>query len=362
MTLWLLLLFPIAWPFIAKRIWQHEFSWKELALNIVIVSILTTGVFQLGKYGQTIDTEVWNGQITAKKRHHDKYVESYECNCTTYSCGTSKSPQTCETCSTCYRDHFTVEWYANSTVGKIRFDYFDRTSRSVYLSPDPSSFKRCKVGQPAALEKTYTNYVQAVPQSLFHDDSTQADQFVGKIPAYPRVYDFYRINRVINVDSKVSAANVKKINDDLNIALKTLGATKQANIVVVLTEIDDPSYRYAIENAWLGGEKNDIVIMVGLDDDNITWVDIMTWALNSGNELFHVTLRDGILKTKTLDPATFTPLVVQTIGKLYDRPHMKEYEYLADEIDPPTWVFIVAWIISIFGSIGLTLIFRRTDI
>lgn len=351
-TLWLLLLFPIAWPFIAKRIWHHDISWKEMVLNIVIVCLMTTAVFQIGKYGQTQDTEIWNGKITGKDRKHDHYT-------TSYCCAFNKDGM-CT--STCYNDHYTVEWSARSTIGKIRLQYLDRGSKSVYNTKDPAIYTNCKVGEPASQEHTYTNYVQAVPQSLFHDDSSLAEQYAAKIPRYPRVYGKYKINRVLNVDSKVSSSTVSTLNTDLNNILRELGPLKQANIVVILTEIDDPSYRYAVENAWLGGEKNDIVIMVGLDGDKITWVDVMTWALNSGNELFHVTMRDGIMGMKTLSPTTFTPFVAKTVLKLYDRPHMKEYEYLADEIDPPTWVFIVAWLISILGSFVLTLIFRRTDI
>jgi len=85
----------------------------------------------------------------------------------------------------------------------------------------------------------------------------------------------------------------------------------------------------------------------------------MTWALNSGNELFHVTMRDGILAQKTLDADIFVPFVSQTVSKLYDRPHMKDYEYLADEIDPPNWILWLAAFFAFGGSAGLTFYFHR---
>ena len=65
--IFLLLLFPLIWPFIAKRIWNAEITWSELGLNIVIIAVLTAGTYQLGKYGATSDTEVWNGVVTGKE-------------------------------------------------------------------------------------------------------------------------------------------------------------------------------------------------------------------------------------------------------------------------------------------------------
>jgi hypothetical protein len=350
----LLLLFPLAWPFIAKRIWHTTVNWQEMGLNIVIPVLLATLVWQLGVYGQTTDHEVWNGQITSKSRVHDTYEDPYDCMCTTDKDGS-------QSCSTCYETRYTVTWSAKSTVGNIRFKHLDRTSRSVYNESDPVAYKRCKKGQPAAMEKSYTNYVQAVPQSLFNDNSTTAEQFAGKIPAYPRVHSRYKINRVLNVGTKLSTETAT-LNKDLSESLKRLGATKQANIIVILTEIDDPTYRHAVENAWKGGKKNDIVIFIGVDGNKITWTDTMTWALNSGNEMFHVTMRDGIEEIGTVDTTKLTPFISKTVSGLYDRPHMKDYEYLADEISPPTWVIVLAIIIAIGGSIGLTILFHYKEV
>jgi hypothetical protein len=189
-----------------------------------------------------------------------------------------------------------------------------------------------------------------------------SDLYAGKIPNYPRVHSFYKINRVLNVDAKVPGELIKTINGQLNEELKALGASKQVNIVVILTEIDDPSYRYAVENAWLGGEKNDVVIFVGLDGTTITWADVMTWALNKGNELFHVKMRDGIKELGTLSAGEFTSTVTSLIAKHYDRPQMKDFEYLEEAIDPPTWVIFLSIFLAIGGSISLSVLFHYKEV
>lgn len=353
----ILLLFPLAWPFLAKRIFHSTINWTEMLIQIGVITLLTFGIWSAGKYGQTVDTEVWNGYVTAKDRDHGHYEQPYSCNCRTVSCGKNCSTTTCDTC---YEDHYTVTWTADTTVGNVQFDHLDRTSRSVYSAPDPAAYKRCKVGEPASREHTYTNYIQAVPNSLFHDVSSAASPYQDKVPAYPRVYDFYRINRVVGDLSNHPMAS--QINENLNNALKTLGKEKQVNIVIILTDIDDPSYRYVVERAWLGGEKNDAIVIVGLDGNRITWSDTITWALNKGNELFNVKMRDGVIKLGTLDPTTFSSFVVSTIKSTYDRPEMTQFAYLEDEIDPPGWVIILAVIIAIGGSISLTFVFHHYEV
>lgn len=360
-TFLLLLLFPLAWPFVAKRIWHHTINWTEMVIQMVLVSLLVTVVYQCGKFGQTSDTEIWNGYVQSKDRVHDHYVESYSCNCTT-TCSGSGSNQSCtETCQTCYEDHYTVKWWAKTTVGNVTFEYLDRTTKRVYKEPDPASYVRCKVGEPASIVHSYTNYVQAVPQSLFNDDSA-IDTYAAMVPAYPRVYDHYRINRVLNVGSSIDAKTISGINEALNISLKTLGNQKQVNVVVILTSITDPSYRYAVERKWLGGEKNDVIVLVGLDGTEVIWTDVITWALNKGNELFHVKLRDSILDMKTFDADKFTGVVIGAISAHYDRPEMKDFEYLKSAIEPPTWVLILSIIISIGGSLGLSVVFHYKEV
>lgn len=359
-ALLILLLFPLAWPFIAKRIWHNSINWTEMTIQIVGVCVLVVATWQLGVYGQTSDTEIWNGQIVSKDRDHGHYVRSYDCNCR-QSCSGSGSSRSChQVCSTCYEDHYTVTWTANTTAGNLQFDHKDSTWKSVYNSPDPAPYTNCKKGQPASREHSYTNYVQAVPESLFNDDS-ELNTYADKVPAYPRVYNFYKIDRVLQVGTGYKYAAT--LNDQLNDALKTLGPLKQANIIVILTDIADPSYRFAVERAWLGGEKNDIIVFLGLDKDTIIWADVMTWALNEGNELFHVTLRDELVALGTVeDVNAVSSAVVNNVKGLYDRPNMSDYEYLKDEISPPTWVIILAIFFAIGGSLGLTFVFHRYEV
>lgn len=341
-------------PLVSKQFFNTTITLQEMVIHCVLVTVVVVAVWNIGKYSMTADTETLNGYIVSKHRDHDTYEDPYDCMCISDAEGNVR-------CSTCYETRYTVEWYARSSLGTINFDSKDSSSRSVYNSADPTAYANCQAGQPAARNHVYTNYIQAVPQSLFAGRAS-ADDFPGKIPTYPHVYDYYQVDHVLNVDSNVPSSVVNLLDTQIDTILKTLGATKQANVIVVLTEIDNPSYRYAVEQSWLGGKKNDIVVFIGLDDMKITWVDIMTWALNTGNELFHVTMRDGITQMDILDVNTLVPFIGNTIQELYDRPEMKDYKHLEAEIVPPTWVVILAVLLGYVGGGALVWYFHVNDV
>lgn len=353
-----LLIVPVAFTVWTVNKYPHRYTWKEGILSVVITFVIVSGVYFAGKYSNTQDFEILNGEVISKKREHGSYVRSYSCNCTTRCSGSGKT-QSCSTvCQTCYENRYTVDWYANTTLGKITFKSLDTASRSVYNSPDPTSFIKCKPGEPASKEHWYVNYVKATPDSLFNTGMVSNYE----IPSYPEVYDFYRYNRVINVNSKIKQEDILKLNNKISDSLKTLGALRQVNVIVVLTEIDDTSYRHAIENAWIGGKKNDVVVFLGMDEYNYTWVDVMTWALNSGNELFRVKLKDEIFSHKQFDIDKISGSIEQQIKAHYDRPKMEDFEYLKDEINPPTWVIVLALILSVGSTIGLAVFFYENEV
>jgi hypothetical protein len=199
----------------------------------------------------------------------------------------------------------------------------------------------------------YTNYIKAVPESLFSKESAIDDsQF--SLPEYPRVHSIYKVNRVIG------AGSTKELRDRLDEHMKTIGPNKQANIIFVGTNSPDPSYRYALERKWVGGKKNDLIVVVGLDDKKITWADVITLGGNAGNELTTVKIRDILTgtnySTKSIDD------VADIVTKHFDRKPMADYEYLKDEIEPPTWVLVLAFILGTIVSIGLTYVFHVNDI
>ena len=100
-----------------------------------------------------------------------------------------------------------------------------------------------------------------------------------------------------------------------------------------------------------------------LDQSGIVWADAMTFALNQGNELFHVTLRDNLLAQQgTFDPVQVGATINEAVLKHFDRISMEEFKYLEKQISPATWVICLAAFLAVFGSIGVSFLMRVVDI
>lgn len=359
--LWLLAL-PILFPFVMAAVFKRSINYHEVAIQVGVMTLLVSLSWAIGSWNATSDTEIWNGEVISKDRDHGQYTESYDCRCRTVTSGSGNNKTSREVCDTCYREHYTVTWSANTTVGNFRFKHLDRTSRSVYSTPDPADYIACQRGQPASREHSYTNYVQAVPDSLFANNDALIAQFAQNIPNKPRVFGHYKYNRIIN-DGVIDAEQERLLNEHLSYALKSMGASHQVNIIVILTKITDANFKAAVENAWQGGEKNDVVLFVGANaDGTVAWADVMTWALNSGNELLQVSLRNELLEMQAIDAANIGQTAVLNISNHYVRPKMKDYEYLKDAIQPSVMMITVILILSLVVSVLMTWYFHKHDV
>jgi hypothetical protein len=314
-------------------------------------AILIGLVFLISYGSAVIDTEIWSGQVVSKTRKHDTYEESYECNCKNVSrtVGSGKDARTVtdRVCDTCYRTHYTVDWDCQTTVGSFRIDRKDSTWRSVYDSADPARYTSIQKGDPAAKTAKYTNYVQAVPNSLFAavGETTKA-RFAGKLPAYPdQIYDFYRINRFLSPG--FSFLDAGKWNEDISNILRDLGPAKQVNVIVVVAKTDDRAYTAALRDHWEGANKNDVVLVIGsLDGTKIEFAEVMSWTKS---EIFKIELQDRVQDIGVIERNQIMSAVQQQIVKNFQRRHMREFEYLKGAIDPPMWLLVTLLITLVAG-------------
>lgn len=327
------------------------FTWGQLlgscAGGLAISALVLMAAFALGKGIKTHDTEVLNGQVTGKTREHGHYLRPYECNCTS---STDSKGNTTRSCQTCYEDRYTVQWDCQSTIGEFRIDSLDSGWRSVYDEPDPARYTSIAKGDPVSRTQGYTNYIKAVPNSLFRPAQAELrTRFASLLPAYPgKVYDHYRINRVVGAG--ISVPNAKAWNEALSEALKTLGPSHEVNAVLVFAKTGDRQFFSALQDAWINGKKNDVVLVVGVDDfsSKPLWVDVM--ALTKSN-LFQVKLADRIGALSSLTPETVVPALAETIRTDFRRRPMADFQYLDAEIDPPAWLMWLT-VLVIVGAYG----------
>lgn len=346
-ALLILLAFPLAWPWIAKRIWHTDVTWQEMIINVVLVVALVIVVWFLGKNSMTSDVEILNGKVVGKEQNAVSCSHSYSCRCRTDSRGN-------RSCDTCYEHLNDYDWDVKTTVGTITIDRVDRQGVD-----EPPRWSAVTNGQPVAKTHEYTNYVKAVPHSLFNVNQLAMNKYGPLVPAYPsKVYDYQYIDRVLGVG--VNIPDVLKWNHNLGLMLRDLGPSKQVNVIIMVTNVADPTFEYAVQGKWLGAKKNDVVVIIGTPNyPTIEWVRVVSWT---DKQLFKVQLRDDILDLKTVDQSKVLGIINQHVSKSYVRKSMRDFEYLDSEILPPDWVIGIAVAIAVLGSILLSVFFKYYDV
>lgn len=358
-TFYLLCAIPLTIAIIAKFYFYSSINWVEFGLQAMTGVILLTVVYFTGTYSAMTDTEIINGRVTEKVREHGDYIESYQCNCRTVKTGKITTTQ----CDTCFRNHYTVDWYLKSTIGRISIDSADWTSRAVYALPNPSPYTQAIIGEHCSKTNRYTNYIKSTPDSIFHNVGAFDKSLLAMVPKYPQVHDIYKKNSVITVGIKRDTV-IEQLDRTINDSLKNLGAKKQVNINVVIARTDKEMFSYVLEREWIGGKKNDVTVVIGAPEyPKIKWVRAFTVANSADNNVLTVSLRNDLLEMQSLEnPNAVARIITTNVEKHFKRKSMKSFEYLKDEIEPPVWVIVLSIILSIAIGIGLTYFFHYNEI
>lgn len=353
-TFYLLLLIPIFFGLFVKLVLHKTISWLEMFSMIVITSILMAVVYWTGMYSETRDTLVINGQVTSKEMKQVNCRHSYDCHCYTTCSGSGKNRSCTRHCSTCYDHSFDQDWLVHTTIGSWDISTVDRQGLK-----EPARWTRVKLHEPVSKTESYVNYVKAVPESLFNfNDDLLENNKEGK-PIYPlQIYDLYKIDRFIG--QGVAVIDDAQWKDDIAYMLGDIGVAKQVNVVVVATKQTSANYAKALQTSWIGGKKNDVVVVIGTPEyPKIAWVSVFSW---SKNEMLNVQLRDDIREIGVMDRFKIVPAIRSNVVKSFVRKPMAEFEYLKDQIEPPAWVIVLTIILSLLSLGGMTYWFNRFDL
>ena len=323
-----------------------------LVAGAVVISGLTgIAIIYMANNSAYQDTELINGVVTEKTRSHGTYDESYSCNCRTVTrtrrVNGKTERYTEEKCDTCHRTWYTVKWNCATTVGDISVASTKSTSRTVYLTPNPTVYELIVVGDPATRTHAYTNYVIGSEDTILKTKPQESDAKFG-IPDYPlNVYNVYKVDRFFTdlaIDSTTKQAWIDMVAN-LN---RDVGAKRQANIIVYITK-HSTDFAFALERRWEGFNKNDIIVVIGADDltSRPKWVNVMSWTKR---EDFKVHLRESLATLPALDIAATSAKIQASVLAEFERRKMRDFEYLAEE-NNPSGLQVIVWML-IVSAIG----------
>lgn len=340
----------------AKIALHHRFTWKEAGIQSGIsvgVAMLMTIIVLYGKNLGAMDTELINGQVTSKYSQRVSCSHSYECNCTYF---TDSNGNRTRSCQTCYQHPFDMNWIVDTTVGDIRIPRVNSQG-----TIEPPRFTDVVINEPVTRTNTYMNYVKANPDSIFNASNFEhlMEDYDYQLPNYPEVHDVYRINRVLVTTPELPRGLYRELSQSISMELRSLSAEKEVNIIVVVTDEANPQYANALEYKWLGGKKNDVVIVLGVSEHpTIEWIESFGWA--NGSRIFNE-INDHY-RGKALDTETFATDLAGIIREHYERQSFSEYAYLMEELNPPMWLIIFGFTMNLGACIGFGYYFIKHDV
>jgi len=341
---------------VCHYVFPKRFNWLETGIMFG-VSLLFGGILvAIVSWAAMSDIDILNGKVTGKEMERVSCSHSYECNC--YTTTDSKGNST-RHCSTCYEHPYDQDWNVDTTVGEITIDRVDRQGLI-----EPRRWSSVMIGEPASRSERVTNYVLASPNSLFHNNefSDDAAKWGKWLPAYHDTYDYYRYDHVYNMG--VPLKEVNAYNDGMAKMLRDLGASKQVNINVVFAPTDDREYKNALERHWLGGKKNDVIVVIGAKNyPKIDFADAFTFARSSHNEMLALKLQEDIEAVGDLTKVDDVLNVINTdVAKNFNREHMSKYEYLKEDYVPSGWTLFWCGLFYLIVLIGMIAFFWYNDV
>ena len=334
-------------------LFHHRITLKEFSIQVGVQAVIA-GIFVGLIYMQNVsDYEVWNGVVASKKQERVSCSHSYQCNCRSVTHGSGDNQTTSIECDTCYEHTHDYDWAVYTTnQERLEIDRVDRQGVN-----EPQRFAAVKMGEPTSVTHGFTNYIKGAPDTLFRHHGL-VEKFQNSIPGYPgSIYDYYRLDRLVQVGTSVPDA--RDWNVQLSIMNGELGRKKQVNMIVVTVKNQPQDYFFALEQKWLGGKKNDAILVVNVDNENkITWAGVTAWTKN---ELFKVALRDDVLAVDTLDREKVLSVLKKNVQDLYVRKDFEEFSYLKASIKPSKWQWILSLVVGFLVSIGLSFALYKNE-
>lgn len=371
MLIWFALAIPILVAIILLIFFKRKMLWWEFFIPLV-VSLALIGIFKVTiTKVSTTDTEYWGGYVT-HVQHFEEWDEKIHKICPeTYVCGTDSegNPQWCTRYYDCsYVEDHPEEWHAIESNGfdvEITKSEYDRLVKQFGLKPKFIEMNRpfhskdgdlyqvdwdnnAKTFEPVTTEKLYENRVQAAHSVFSFPEVSDSMKARYALVDYPKVTDPFRVPGILGVVVPGMQEAERKL-DYLN---ATLGAPKKVRIWIVLYRNQPPDAGQYQEWYWKGGNKNEFILTIGLDNSNaVQWVHPISWTPVEKLKVDAQYLLDS-MKTNELDLPAIIDWTGKNIQATWVKKDFREFNYLT--IDPPGWSIVVTYLVTLLMNIALS--------
>jgi len=387
---WIILFIATIFGFYRKLTNPNNFTWAELpiqltASTLTIIFLYMIFFFTAGKLG---DKEILNGYVQ-QAEYYEEWTELV-----TYTeqeaCGTDSNGNTqYRTVTKTRHDYHPPTWNLLTTVGEININkstynnyisyWGDEKKKKLFhanqISIGDGDMYFCKYSGkndekliPASTDHLFINYLKA--SDSIRKVSGQISGFKDLLLPYPQIHSEkfgpIEVNRVLDARTKTPQAWQKELDKLLDRSLTVLGPSKQVNILVYIAKTSDPQFGYALEEYWIRGKKNDVIVVLGMDQfPKINFVHIIAWTKV---EEFPIMLRNKLMELSDVsDAKQVASIITDQISASpnsggFLRMPMSDLEYLIKDIRLPLWCQIMIVVVGSAVSFGISVYLVRNDV
>lgn len=358
MIIWGAFIIPIGVLVYLLFCYRRELVWWELLVLLAVPALIIAIVKATAEYSQTRDTEYWGGWAV-DVRYYEDWDEYIHQTCTrTVSCGKDCTTTQVYDCS--YVDYHPEYWELNGSngenvrIGRERFEFlcnqfgsknFIDMNRNYYTTDGDMYIGKwdgkTELLEPVTSIHSWENRVQA-SRSVFKFEEIK-DR--GALYDYPGLSDGYKQPVVLGNLSVNQSLGVKR----MEYWNAVLGARKRVRLYTLIYRNQPMQKALDQQSYWMGGNKNEFNIAVGLDnDDRVQWAQVFSWSDIEG---LKVDAKNYIIGQSTFNLVAFADWLGPEINKRWAKKNFHDFDYLS--IDPPLWAIILAYVLSVLSSFGV---------
>ena len=211
---------------------------------------------------------------------------------------------------------------------------------------------------------TYDNYISASKGIMSSVNPVLEERFRTSMPGYPLLvkdpeYGVYRMDsRLKDIDNTLKDETKVKLKAMIDAFQTQYASSKQCNIIYVVTKQTDYNYFLALRSLWLGGNKNDIIVVM---NDKLSFVGVIAYTEVASffTDIENLKYSDKYTKFKTSDE--FVSALVEdsldVIKKKYVRLPMATFESYKKTLSIPVNVDITLTIVVVLLQVSLFMVF-----
>ena len=340
------------YKFYDKKVVIGEFV-ISMAIPVVMIFVMKIII----EKELTRDKEYWTGYMVSCS-YEEPWNEFVSKTCTR-TVGSGKNRRT-ETYDCSYVRSHPAEWSAKDSNG-ISFEISPDTFESLASRWKNRTFvdmnRRFHTVDGDAYVSTWDNdpkTLEVVTTTHSYENKVQASDTIVNFPEvdpskyglyeYPKIGgDGYECPSILGACPRYGSANFA-----LSAANAALGKKRQIRMWMLIFDGKPLEAAIEQESYWKGGNKNELVVCVGVKDGKVSWCYVFSWT---PREDLKISIRDAVSAMDVFDAEEIARVTVSEAEKKWERKQFAEFDYLSVRIGG--WKLALIYLIVLVSTVGL---------